>query len=171
MMAKLVRAAALAALIGAPAVVPARGDDVTARAAFETLKGLVGTWEGQAHGESITVIFKLTGAGSALVETQFPDSPHEMVSVYHLDGDDLRMTHYCAAGNQPRVKLDRQASKADDLVFAFDGGSNLDPARDLHIHDVRITVKDADHIRSRWVAYANGKPSEHAEDFVLTRKR
>ena len=59
------------------------------------------------HKGEESVVYKLTGAGSALVETQFPGTGHEMVSVYHLDGDDLRMTHYCAAGNQPRVKLDR----------------------------------------------------------------
>lgn len=149
----------------------ARGDEVGAKEAFERLKGLVGTWEGKGHGEDFTVVFKLTGAGSALVETQFPGSSHEMVSIYHLDGDELRMTHYCAAGNQPRVKLDRKASKADDLIFNFDGGTNLDPAKDMHIHDVRIVLKDADHIESRWVAYQGGKPAEREENFALTRKK
>lgn len=171
MLSKQVCAAVVAAAAMVPAAGLARGEDVGAKAAFEKLKGLVGTWEGQAHGETLTVVFKTTGAGSALVETQFPGSPHEMVSVYHLDGDDLRMTHYCAVGNQPRVVLDRKASKADDLIFAFDGGTNLDPAKDIHIHDVRITLRDADHIESRWVAYQNGKPSERAENFVLTRKK
>src|SRR5262245_29087300 len=127
-MSSFVRVASLAGLLMLPVLASSlRADDVAAKDAFEKLKGLVGTWEGKAHGEEVTVVFKLTGAGSALVETQFPGSAHEMVSVYHLDGDDLRMTHYCAVGNQPRVKLDRKTSKADDLFFAFDGGTNLDP--------------------------------------------
>src|SRR5262249_20329712 len=121
---------------------------VDARTAFSRLKTLVGSWRSQitdehqagktkehedlAKGDS-TVNYKLTGAGSALVETQFPGAPHEMVSVYHLDGNDLRMTHYCAAQNQPRVKLDRANSTADHLVFVFDGGTNLDPQKDMHI--------------------------------------
>jgi hypothetical protein len=173
---RIARGTLLAALVVAVgATLPVRGADeagpVDAKAAFDRLKGLVGTWEGEAHGQAMTVVFRLTGAGSALVETQFPGTDHEMVSVYHLDGDDLRMTHYCAAGNQPRVKLAREKSKVDDLMFDFDGGTNLDPAKDIHIHDVRITLKDADHVESKWVAYVNGKPSEHAESFVLTRKK
>ena len=96
------------------------------------------------HKGDKSVIYKLTGAGSALVETQFPGSDHEMVSVYHLDGDDLRMTHYCAAGNQPRVKLDRANSKPDELIFVFDGGTNLDPA-ERHAHP-----RSQDHVSRRW---------------------
>ena len=89
--------------------------------------------------ETESVVYKLTGGGSAgIVETQFPGSDHEMVSVYHLDGDDLRMTHYCVAGNQPHVKLDRANSKPDQLIFVFDGGTNLDPHKDMHIHGVKI---------------------------------
>ena len=70
-----------------------------------------GKEKGEDHKGEASVVYKLTGAGSALVETQFPGSSHEMVSVYHLDGEDLRMTHYCAVGNQPHVKLDRANSK------------------------------------------------------------
>ena len=121
---------------------------VDAKAAFARLKTLKGTWKSQIKSDDQSpehkelakhdameppVVYKLTGAGSAVVETQFPGTGHEMVSVYHLDGDDLRMTHYCAAGNQPRVKLDRAHSTPDQLIFVFDGGTNLDPEKD-HAH-------------------------------------
>jgi hypothetical protein len=173
---RTVRGTTLAALVVAMAgFMPLRAADeagpLDAKAAFERLKGLVGTWEGEAFGQTVTVVFRLTGAGSALVETQFPGTEHEMVSVYHMDGDDLRMTHYCAVGNQPRVKLAKDRSKADDLVFDFDGGTNLNPDKDHYIHDVRIQFKDADHIESRWASWADGKPSEHVADFALTRKK
>ena len=87
-------------------------DGIEAEAAFKKLKTLVGSWTAKtSHDEKkeeakkdhedampdeVSVTFNLTGAGSALVETQFPGMPHEMVSVYHLDGKELRMTHYCA---------------------------------------------------------------------------
>ena len=54
----------------------------------------------------IVSVIKVTAGGSAVHETLFPGSAHEMVSVYHLDGADLVMTHFCALGNQPRMKAD-----------------------------------------------------------------
>jgi hypothetical protein len=158
---------------------------IDAKAAFARIKTLAGTWKSQApvedkadHGKAKeeehkgekSVIYKLTGAGSALVETQFPGSDHEMVSVYHLDGEDLRMTHYCAAGNQPRVKLDRANSKPDELIFVFDGGTNLDPQKDMHIHGVKITFHDDGKVTSTWESYAGGKKAMTL-DFNLTRQQ
>jgi hypothetical protein len=156
---------------------------VDAKTAFARIKTLVGTWKGTAadehqtakskvgdqHNGETTVTYKLTGAGSALVETQFPGSNHEMVSVYHLDGDDLRMTHYCAAGNQPRVKLDRANSTADELIFVFDGGTNLNPEKDLHIHGVKITFEKDGHITSAWDGYSGGKKASTMK-FVMTKQ-
>jgi hypothetical protein len=132
---------------------------ITARDALGRLKGLVGTWTGTAAGGPATVRYRLTGGGSAVVEEMFPGTAHEMMSVYHLDGDDLRMTHYCAAGNQPRMKLDRAASSPVELVFAFDGGSNLDPAKDAHMHEGRILLIDAGTVEGRWTGWNAGEPT------------
>ena len=73
-------------------------------------------------------------------ETLFPGTPNEMISMYHLADGQLVMTHYCAMGNQPRMKLDAQASTPDKLVFAFDGGTNFDPAKDGHVHSGSLTL-------------------------------
>lgn len=167
---------------GAPAK-----EGVEARAAFARLKALKGTWTAEleatgkaadfkkevekhkdGHAAQESVIFTLTGAGSALVETQMPGRPHEMVSVYHLDGDDLRMTHYCAAGNQPRLKLDRAKSRPDHLIFVFDGGSNLNPQKDMHIHGLEVTFHDDGRVSSSWDGYLGGK-SFGVTSFVMTR--
>ena len=169
------KAAAMAAatVLGVVLMVPgiARSDDkenapVTAKAAFAKLKTLKGTWNNKVseaeHHEPAAdtkVIYRLTGAGSALVETDFPDSDHEMVSVYHLDGEDLRLTHYCAVGNQPRLKLDRASSTPTRLVFVFDGGSNLDPAKDMHIHGMIMTFEKEGEVEAAWEGYAGGKPA------------
>jgi hypothetical protein len=156
---------------------------VDAKSAFAKIKTLKGKWKSvisdehqgsadkkhdDAHTGDSSVTYKLTGAGSALVETQFPDAPHEMVSVYHLDGDDLRMTHYCAAGNQPHVKLDKAHSTPDDFLFVFDGGTNLDPKKDMHIHGLRITFHKDGKVTSAWEGYAEGKKAG-TTTFVMTR--
>jgi hypothetical protein len=173
-----------APLLGGPTDDTPAKEGVEAKAAFTKLKTLVGTWKSKPseeqkaqakkeHGENlpdeVAVTFKLTGAGSALVETQFPGMPHEMVSVYHLDGKELRMTHYCAAGNQPRVKLDRAKSTPDQLVFVFDGGTNLDPEKDMHIHGVNITFEKDGAVTSAWEGYAGGKKAG-TTTFNMTRK-
>ncbi|MEW4571428.1 hypothetical protein AB1L88_26435 [Tautonia sp. JC769] len=141
---------------------------IDASAAFERLKSLVGTWE-QREGENVFVLtYRLTANGSAIVETYGPGTSFEMMSVYHLDGDQLRATHYCAAGNQPRLVLDREASSPEALVFAFDGGTNFDPATDMHMHEGRILLHDADSITGEWTGYMDGKPSG-THSFVLSR--
>jgi hypothetical protein len=157
---------------------------VDAKAAFARIKALKGTWKSQIksddqsadHKEGVKhdgpeppVVFTLTGAGSAVMETQFPGMGHEMVSVYHLDGDDLRMTHYCAMGNQPRVKLDRAHSTPDRLVFLFDGGSNLDPEKDHHIHGLTITFQQDGKVSSAWEGYADGKKAS-TTTFLMSRQ-
>ena len=132
---------------------------VDAKAAFARLKTLEGEWKvtGDGSHHDAKIIYKVTGAGSALMETQFPGTAHEMISMYHLDGDDLKMTHYCAAGNQPRLKLDREGSKPDAYSFVFDGGSNLDPAKDMHIHSLRITFLEGGKVETDWGCFMDGK--------------
>ena len=59
-------------------------------AAFETMKKLAGTWmvaddDGKPT-DQVASIIKVTAGGSVVHETLFPGQPHEMVSVYSLDG-------------------------------------------------------------------------------------
>ncbi len=144
---------------------------VDAKTAFARLKTLEGDWKvagGGAHPDG-KVIYKVTAAGSALMEDQFPGTDHAMVSMYHLDGDDLRMTHYCAAGNQPRLKLDREGSTTDVYSFVFDGGTNLNPAKDMHIHSLKITFLDSGKVESDWGCFMDGKACK-ATKLAMTRQ-
>jgi hypothetical protein len=129
--------------------------------AWEKMKKLAGTWlvadkDGKATDQVASVV-KLTAGGSAVHETLFPDQPHEMVSVYSVDGSDLIMTHYCVLGNQPRMKADPQ-SPENQIVFRFAGGSNLDPKKDRHMHEAVLTFIDDDHIEIKGVGWENGAP-------------
>ena len=91
-----------------PASVPASSSDDRP---LDWLKELVGEWEGESHieGSEPRVLpararFHLTGDGTAVIES-LDLGGHKMTSVYHEDGDTLRMTHFCAANNQPRLRL------------------------------------------------------------------
>lgn len=145
--------------------------DAAKNAAFETLKSLAGTWTGKAgakgtEGSTATVTYRLTAGGSALVETLFPGTAHEMVTVYHPDGAAVKLTHYCTAGNQPTLRL--VAVDGNTYRFDFDSGSNMKPA-DMHMHAMTLTIKDADHIVAEWTAFKDGQPIETAV-FDLTRQ-
>lgn len=137
----------------------------SAKTAFEKLKSLAGTWEGKAgHGKdavSTKVVYKVTGMGSALVETQFPGTAQEMITVYHLDGEKLQLTHYCAAQNQPKMQF-APGKDASVLKFDFISGSNMKPT-DAHMHNLTLRFVDADHIISEWGFHSGGKAGNVAK--------
>ena len=85
-----------------------------------------------------------------------------------LEGNDLVLTHYCAGGNQPTMRLDRAKATATELPFVFTGGTNLDPATDQHIHDTVITLRDDGTVVAHWSSYSAG---EKGEDLVITLRR
>ncbi len=108
---------------------------------FDALKKLVGEWTAPGpDGKPMQTQFRLTAGGSVLVETLFPGSAEEMVTVYHMDGSDLILTHYCMLGNQPRMKLNAAKSTVTELVFDFDGGTNFNPRHDTHMHSLSMTL-------------------------------
>ena len=168
--------AGLALVAGAAAAEMDHPKPKAANPAFERLRGLEGEWVGKAyHSEGgqqasndTKVTYHVSGAGSTVMETLFPGTPHEMVTMYHMDGKDLILTHYCAAGNQPTL---RAAPMTDGKTLSFDfvRGTNMKNS-DMHMHSVTFTFADDDHLRSVWTSQTDGKPGEQAV-FDLTRKK
>ena len=155
---------------GAPHTCAAASNPSAASAAFDRLKALEGTWTGSGgHGDMagpITVTYKVTSGGSAVLETMLHGTKEEMITVYYLDGDDLVLTHYCGLGNQPHMKA--SAPSEGKLVFGFAGGSNIAPAKDQHMHEMTMEIVSKDELRTEWHLYADGKPTEVAK-FTLKR--
>lgn len=159
---------ALSGLLVTPA---ARADGGSAQAAFERLKSLAGRWQGTLPDDpnsKTEVNYRVTAGGSALVETEFAGQPHEMVTVYHLDGEKLIMTHYCAAGNQPTLRFDPERSSNSELFFDFASGTNMDPAKDLHIHSGKLRWTGENTLDAEWVTYKDGR-SDHTMKVSLKR--
>jgi hypothetical protein len=140
-----------------------------ADAVFEQMKGLAGTWDAETPNGPATINYRVGSAGSVVIEELFPGTDHEMMTVYHLDGDELVATHYCAAGNQPRFKLDPASIALGGFHFAFAGGSNMQPG-DGHVHEGTIRIVDADHVEATWTSWKDGKP-DHEMTFSMTRGR
>lgn len=153
-------------------IAPAGQGSQPAAAAFEHLKALEGTWVDPdgAFGPkgAVAATYRVTGGGTTVVETFPVGSKEEMVTVYHKDGDDLVLTHYCSAGNQPRMRARRFAGNV--LAFEFDGGTNIDPKVTSHMHAATIEFLGPDEIRSTWQNWSNGA-RDHAGVFRVVRQK
>ena len=136
--------AALVILIGVGAIT-GRAQGPTP---FDQLKKLQGEWidlDGVVGPKgAVLATYRLTGGGTAVIETMFPGSNHEMTTVYHRDGKDIALTHYCSGGTQPRMRASSPSGNV--LTFAYDGGTNFNPAKDDHMHNGRIEFISADEI-------------------------
>lgn len=133
-------------------------------AALEQIKALAGTWKGTANSnkqaknkkpQSVTVSYKVTSGGSAVVETTFPGTPQEMVTVYRDVNGKLNMTHYCMLGNQPRLTLSKATEKR--ISMSFNGGQNFNPKKDPHMHSLTLDIKNKNRIVQNWSFYSGGK--------------
>jgi hypothetical protein len=156
--------------------VPSRSEDkatsVNAQR-FEALKKLAGEWvqlgkDGKPTDKVISKI-RVTSAGSAIEETLFPGSDHEMITMYHLDGPDLVLTHYCALGNQPRMKADA-GSDVNRIEFTFVGATNLKSEDEQHMHQATLTLAGSDRFQAEWTSCKDGKGC-HQVRFDLVRKQ
>jgi hypothetical protein len=138
-----------------------------AQKSFDDLKSLNGTWEGKTpDGQTAQVVYRVTANGSALMSEI--KGKEEMISMFNLDGDRVLLTHYCAAGNQPRMV----ASASPDgktITFDFLDATNLAAPDAGHMTRMVLSMPDANHHTEEWVFTDHGK--EMKEVFDLRRKK
>jgi hypothetical protein len=138
-----------------------------AQKSFEELKSLDGSWEGKApDGQTVQVAYRVTGNGSAVMSEIKGHA--DMISMFNLDGDRLLMTHYCGAGNQPRMV----ASTSPDgktLTFDFLDATNLASPDDGHMTRLVLSMPDANHHTEEWIYSDHGK--QEKEVFQFWRKK
>lgn len=139
-----------------------------AKSTFERLQTLNGTWEGKnSQGEPLKVSFRSTSGGTAIL-SEITGKGEDMITMFHMDNGRVLMTHYCGAGNQPRM----QASMAADgktITFTFVDATNLASPTAGHMNHVVITIADPDHHSEDWTFAMDGK--EMKEHFELTRAK
>jgi hypothetical protein len=158
------------------AAVSARADEKAAPTnaqRFAALKGLVGDWvkvgkDGKPTSEVVSSI-RLTSGGSAIQETLFPGSDHEMVTMYHLDGSELILTHYCMLGNQPRLRAE-PGKDVHKIAFKFVSATNLKSKDDHYMNQATITIEGKDRFKAVWSSCKESKPC-HEVTLDLVRKQ
>jgi hypothetical protein len=151
------------------AVAPAAAQS-KAQASFDKLKTLAGNWEGTASGVLSKVSYRVISNGSVIEETMKNGTEDTMVTIYHLDGDRLMVTHYCGAGNQPRMVATPDHNKPNVFAFKFQDVTNLSKAQPGHMRDLVLTLVDKDHITQQWTWHTQDK-EEKMELFKLARTK
>ena len=141
-----------------------------AQKSFDKLKTLAGSWEGNLDGKSMHVSLRVTSMGNAIMhEMKGTGSPDNPITMFNLDGARLLMTHYCDAGNQPRLV---GTASPDGKTFTFDfiDATNLLSSQMGHMQHVVFTLIDADHHTEKWeFAMADGKPMGGLLDLKRTK--
>ena len=147
------------------------------KSVMEKLAALEGDWvyldENGEETDMIGSTFRLTAAGSALVEVMAPGSPegYEMVNMYHADGDRVLMTHYCAAGNQPRMEV-KATEDENRIELQFESVTNLASPDANHMHHAEYVFRGDDRLTTRWWSMQDGKISEENHVTIeLKRKK
>jgi hypothetical protein len=140
--------------------------------AFEKLKALVGHWEEQQPSAmKQTLDIQLTSGGSVVMERSSmvqDGAPVEMITMYYLDGDQVKMTHYCEARNQHTMR-GTYLPETKTLTFDFVGATNMKSPDDGHMHHAIYTFVDNDHMRQVWTFRKNQKDA-FTEETLYVRK-
>lgn len=147
-----------------------------AQKSFDKLKSLAGTWEGQVtttpqhpemDGKVMQVTLRVTSRGNALMhEMTAPGMPDDPITMLYLDGDRLLLTHYCDAGNRPRM-LAKASPDGKTVEFDF-----LDVAGSTqygHMHHAIFTAIDANHHTKDWIFMQGDKPVHAHVDLQRTK--
>jgi hypothetical protein len=135
-------------------------DDIApseAQVAFDKLKTLAGSWVGplttvpeepSVAGKFGQLSLRETSRGNALVhEVSVAGLPDHPVSMFYLEGDRLLLTHYCDAGNRPRM-VGKLSPDGKTLEFDFlDVSGSTEPG---HMHHATFTFIDENHHTEEW---------------------
>jgi hypothetical protein len=146
--------------------------------AFALIKSLSGRWQGDfvnpetKKSVKMETRIRVTSHGNSVVhEMKGADDPDESdkidhpVTMMYLDGASLILTHYCDAGNRPRMVA---RVSPDGKVVDFDFLDVVGPTKYGHMQHARFTLIDDTHHLEDWT-YESPNGKTVVGHFDLTR--
>ena len=147
-----------------------------AQKSFTQLKTLAGSWKASVttdppmpqmgNGATAKVSLRVTSRGNALVhemqEFGKPDDPEHAdhpVTMLFVDSDHLFLTHYCDAGNRPRMVA---RTSPDGKTVEFDFLDLSGGTQHGHMHHAVFTIIDSNHHIEDWTYMMPGDKPIHA---------
>jgi len=115
---------------------------------------------------------EVTSGGTAVIERAHVTEAGktvEMITLYYLDGDQLKLTHYCMAGNQPTMHA-TYAPDTKTVTFEYESATNLKSPNDGHMHHAVYTFIDNDHFKTTWT-FRKDQKDAFTEDVTYVRSK
>ncbi len=131
-----------------------------AAAIFERFKGLEGEWTAESSTlGKVQASYRVVGGGSAVEESFSAENipGGAMITVYHLNGNRLMLTHYCSTQNQPRMVAKRLNAAKGEVEFAFLDITNLSSPKAGHMRNAKFQFADNDRFTAAWQFFEGGK--------------
>jgi hypothetical protein len=146
-----------------------------AQKSFDKLKTLAGTWQGtvttvpktDGMGDDtlMQVSLRVTSRGNALVhemkaagQADDPTRYDHPVTMFYVDSDRLLLTHYCDAGNRPRMAA---RTSPDGKTVEFDFLDVAGSTQYGHMEHAVFTIIDNNHHTEDWTYLMPGDKPMH----------
>ncbi len=144
----------------------------------ELIETLPGRWDAQwadglyenptSEWGSTRVDYYVTSGGTALVENYLNSEENVyMTTVYHLDSNDIRATHYCGAMNHPSMISRGFNADTGTLTLGFVDVSNLESPDSYHSRDIELSLVDENNVHVTFFGLEEGE--ENSRVFALKR--
>jgi|SRR5579871_3049840 hypothetical protein len=153
----------------------AGGEKTEAQKSFDKLKSFAGTWDAvlsgtgpEFDGKTMHITLRVTSTGNAVMHemTGLAGRPDNPITMFYVEGNQLMLTHYCDAGNRPRMtgKLSPDGKSVEFEFVDVSGSTQYG-----HMHHALFTSIDENHHSEEWTFMVGEKPV-HAH-FELTRAK
>lgn len=146
-----------------------------AQKAFQAIKSLAGNWEGpvsnvpgeaSVEGKIAKTTLRETSMGNVLMhEMRVGDRPDDPITMVYMEDGRLLLTHYCDAGNRPRM-VGKVSADGKKIEFEF-----LDISGDkrYHMHSALFTIIDENHHTEDWTFMVGDKAARPHFDLFRTK--
>jgi hypothetical protein len=110
------------------------------------------------------ITFKFIGQGTTIQEDLLPNSPRQMVTMYHcldIACTNLKATHYCVKKNQPQFIANLKESSEEKMIFDCDMSTEICQSNQDHVHTiVHELLDDGDILKTSYLSWKDGKPTK-----------
>ena len=154
-----------------PAPAPPKSE---AQVAFDKMKTFAGSWEGtltttpaapEVQGHKADVVMRVTSRGNALMHDLRVDGiPDNPITMFYLDENRMLLTHYCDAGNRPRM-VGKMSPDGKKIEFDF---LDISGSPKYHMHHAVLTTLDENHHTEDWTFMMGDQPIQAHFDLHRT---